>query len=358
MTAPPTNAKAARQDDLALNKLTNRSSQTGASRASLCEEIKARLTLRESARMVGVELPERDNVRFRSPLRPDRNPSCTISTDTMRDWSRGESFDAISLYATAKGISNGDAVRELANRLNITTRNHSPKTGLPAPSAKPKPKPLSFDGIEPTDQDFAAILQARKLSPKAEAGLVLAHAIGVLHFAKVGGFPSWLVSDESRFVAEARRLDGKSFPAVGSLGERKAHTLKGSTKSWPVGLMPRVKAGRLRSVPLVLVEGSPDLLAAYTVLAILPMDARDVQPVAMLGTSLSISAEALQLMAGRPAVVLAHGDQAGSDAARRWAEQLTKAGCRVKVRDLPDGQDLNDAVDAHGLDAMKGVILP
>jgi Toprim-like len=220
---------------------------------------------------------------------------------------------------------------------------------------------LVFDGYAPSDADYQAIIQTRKLPPESISGLLIAREAGVLHFADVGGFRCWLVSDESKRCAEARRIDGKTFPAIGNLAERKAHTIKGSTKSWPVGLALRVgesRAKHLRVIPLVLVEGGPDLMAAFALLAALPMSECDVQPTAMLGTSASMSAESLQVMAGRHAVVLAHGDQTGRDAAKRWAEQLTKAGCRVKVRDLPDGQDLNDAVSSYGFNAMRGVIQP
>lgn len=359
---PTTNAKASRQGGSATDKMQGSQSHAPGAGASLVDGIKRRLTLREAARMVGVELPERDGVRFRSPLRPDRSPSCTIQGDTMRDWSRGESFDCIAFFAAAKGMSNAEAIKTLSGHLGITSAKQNAKPPRPARQSPPPPPPpsapVTFEDREPSDDDYAAILRSRKLPPEAEAGLVLAHTVGVLRFATVGGFPSWLVTDERRTIAEARRLDGLTFPEVGTLGARKAHTLKGSRKDWPAGLAPRVSANRLRELPLVLAEGGPDLLCAYALLAILPMDARDVQPAAMLGTAASISAEALAMMSRRPCIILAHGDEAGRAAAGRWAGQLTKAGCRVTLRELPDGCDLNDAASAHGLNAMKGAILP
>lgn len=326
--------------------------------ASLVDEIKSRLPLRDAARMVGVELPERDGVRFRSPLRSDRSPSCTIQGEVMRDWSRGESFDCIAFFATAKGISNAEAIQTLAAHLGITTGKRGAMPPRPARQSPPPSAPVSFDDREPDDDDFAAILRTRKLPREAEAGLVLAHTVGVLRFGKVGGFPAWIVTDERRTIAEARRLDGLPFPAVGTLGERKAHTLKGSRKDWPAGLALRVSAARLRELPLVLTEGGPDLLCAFAILSVQPMDACDVQPVAMLGTGASIGTEALAVMDRRPCIIIAHGDEAGRAAAGKWANQLSDAACTVSVRELPDGCDLNDAVSAHGLDAMKGVIQP
>lgn len=277
----------------------------------------------------------------------------------MRDWSRGESFDCIALFAAAKGISNAKAIQTLAEHLGLTTGKRDampPRPAHQSPPPPPPPAPVTFEDHEPSDDDFAAILRTRKLPPDAEAGLVLAHTVGVLRFAKVGGFPSWVVTDERRSIAEARRLDGLPFPAVGTLGERKAHTLKGSRKEWPAGLAPKISAINLRDVPLVLTEGGPDLLCAFALVAVFPMENRDVQPVAMLGTGAHIGHEALAVMARRSCIILAHGDEAGRKAAASWKDQLTANGCAVRVRTLSEGHDLNDLVSAHGLDAMKGAI--
>lgn len=313
-------------------------------------EIKARLTLREAAALAGIELPERDGVRFCSPLRADHSPSCTVKGECFTDWSTGQHLDAIDFYAVARGLDTAAAVRELGEKIG------GPRSTARTPSdSRPG---IMFDGREGTDADFSAILQARRLPPEAEAGLVLAHFLRVLHFAEVGGFACWLVSDESRKLAEARRLDGLPFPAVGTLGERKAHTLKGGVKSWPVGLLPRLSADRHRRVPVVMVEGGPDLLAAFAVLASLPMRDRDFLPVAMLGTSASIGPDAIEMLSRREVVIPAHGDKAGGEAAARWAGQLTKAACTVRVRQLPAGLDLNDAVSTHGIKAASQIVKP
>lgn len=234
-------------------------------------------------------------------------------------------------------------------RQDVEKSTTSARCKVASISPHPENRPgVMFDGREGTDEDFAAILRTHNLPMEAEAGLVLAHSFRVLHFAEVGGFASWLVSDESRKVAEAHRLDGSPFPPVGSLGQRKAHPLKGSVMSWPVGLLPRLSADRHRRVPVVLVEGGPDLLAAFALLACLPMAERDFLPVAMLGTGASIGPDAIELLSRREVVIVAHGDKAGADAAARWASQLTKAACTVRVRELPAGLDLNAALSIHG----------
>jgi hypothetical protein len=323
-------------------------------------EIKQRMSLRDVAAMVGLELPK-DGVKFRSPLRPDRTPSCTIQGDRMRDWSQGESYDCIAFFAACKQISTAEAIKLLAIQAGVATGNHGSAKPIPARHRGRLPSGVEFEERKPTDDDYAAILRTRKLPPESEPGLLLAHSVGVLRFGRVSGFDCWIVTDESTRVAEARRLDGRAFPAFGSLGERKAHTLKGSAKSWPVGLSLRLSQSRtahLRRLPLLILEGGPDLLAAYALLATLPMDTTDVQPVAMLGSESSIGDNALPTVSGRPCIVVAHGDQAGRNAADKWALRLSAAGCRVSLRQLPDGCDLNDAVAAHGLEAMGGWITP
>lgn len=313
---------------------------------SLVEKIKDRLTLRDAAGLVDIELPPLDDVKFSSPLRPDYTPSCSIHEDVMHDWSTDESYDAIAFYAAAKGIENGEAIRRLAVELGIIA---GPPETLAA---------VSFDALPPGPEHFAAIISTRNLPPEAEAGLVLANKLGVLHFAEVCRCPSWIVTDGSRFIAEARRIDRQPFPAYKALAERKVHTLGGSRKAWPCGLDIAANPELLRNTPVVLCEGGPDLLCAFALLSVLPIGAGIVQPVAMLGSSISIAPDALKALRGRPSIIVAHGDKAGRTAGKRRAEQLSAAGCYVKLRELQEGHDLNDLVSVRGLDETKALLLP
>jgi len=341
--------------------------------ATLCQQIKAKLTLREAARLVNVTLPDRDGVKFCSPLRPDKSPSCSIKGDLFTDWSTGQHLDAIDFYATAKGMSTPDAIRELGERYGIAAGSGQSsgkvRMGGGSPAAVTQSETLAVvagddllsDPGEPEDEDFEA-LRASRLLPEATGGLELAYQVGVLRFGMVCGFPSWVVTDSSNRSAEARRLDGEQYPQSGTIGPRKAHTLRGSKKNWPVGLLPRISQDRLaklRRAPLVMVEGGPDLIAAYCILARFPMDARDVQPVAMLGVNNAIGDEAMAFMAGRPVVIIVQGDKAGREAAGRWRDQLISAGCSCKRRELPDGKDLNDLlIGRTDLSAAVPYLLP
>jgi DNA primase len=62
------------------------------------------------------EPPVRDGV-YRSPFREERNPSFSIFANGTRfkDHATGDSGDAITFYAMARGIENRDAVKEFLN---------------------------------------------------------------------------------------------------------------------------------------------------------------------------------------------------------------------------------------------------
>ena len=62
------------------------------------------------------EPPAKDGV-YRSPFREDGNPSFSIFANGTRfkDHATGESGDAITFYAMARGIENREAVREFLN---------------------------------------------------------------------------------------------------------------------------------------------------------------------------------------------------------------------------------------------------
>lgn len=330
------------------------------SKSSPVDAIKNRFPdVRVMFNYLGVTVPTKDGQKFRSPFRPDKNPSCTIKNGRFTDWSQGDgkALDAIGVFALAKGISNADAIRELAGfRVDSKVKVAAP---LVAPREQNESKPSQRDEFaalikqhgEPEDSDWVALYESRKL-PSDCGGAELAHSVGVLQFGIVAKHPCWIATDASNQAAEARRLDSKPFEAFGEVGERKAHTLKGSRKGWPIGLKPRFKneerlAG-LREIPLVLCEGTPDLLAAYCILAALPMDSIDFQPCAMLGAGTIISTEALEIMQGREVIILAHGDNAGITAARQWGEQARGARCRVRLRNLSKGRDLNDELTQAG----------
>jgi hypothetical protein len=172
---------------------------------------------------------------------------------------------------------------------------------------------------------------------------------GVLCWANVCTAPSWLLADSAGLAAEARTLTGALYPAFRGLSERKAHTIRGSHKAWPVGTALLHKRPTITTI--IMVEGGPDLLAAFHFLR--RFGVMNVLPVALLGAKAGqhgIAPEALKLFQGRHVRVFPHNDPAGSDSFINWTTQLQRAGCTVSRASfagitLPDGtpaKDLND----------------
>ena len=180
----------------------------------------------------------------------------------------------------------------------------------------------------------------------------------VLRFGTVCSLACWIVTDDSRLCAEARRMDGTLFPANGVLSERKAHTLKGSKKNWPVGIsLPSKLTADFRKV--LLLEGSGDLVAGYHFAL---QGKEDWLPVAILGASIKgLNPAALLLLQGKRIQIVPHCDTAGRTAAQLWANELAQAGCQVRGFSLEglhrrDGSplsDLNDATDISEEDAAQ-----
>ena len=300
----------------------------------LINKIKERWPLR--AMLVHCGIPYLEKGKFSSPFREDKNPSCEIYKESLHDWGTGQYFDSIAVFAEHKGITNVEAIRQLARELP----GHSAKSDKDS-------RGLEIPLLDCSFNDIYTLADVRGLSM---IGVEMATSyLGTLGFGLCHGFDCWILSDSGR-VAEARRLDGINFPSLGSLGERKSHTLKGSKKSWPIGINPPLVKILPLSLPVVLVEGGPDYLAACDLLAAVD---KDFLPVAMLGSSNPIHEDALPFFQGRKVIILAHPDDAGLEASLRWKEQLKRVGAKeVRVLQLRDG-DLNDLIRIHGASAIS-----
>ncbi len=102
----------------------------------------------------------------------------------------------------------------------------------------------------------------------------------------------------------------------------------------------------LRQAPYALiVEGYFDLLRCF--------DAGLENVVAPCGTALTAEQARLIKRYVGEAVLLFDGDAAGVKAALRSTAVLVAAGLRVRALCLPDGQDPDDFVRAHGIDALR-----
>jgi DNA primase len=301
------------------------------------EEIKSRLTIE---RVGSVVFPGwTAGKSCKSPFRQDRTPSFSVFDNgrAWKDHAANEGGDVVSFYMKATGLDFTAAL----DRLSVMAGVYPD-----APARKPEPKKeliLPNDLHEGTAEELATVAKLRGINPEA---CQLAADRGLLQFGTVGGFPCWLLLDQTQKSAQARRMDGTLFPAVGSLTERKAHTLKGSCQSWPLGLLEAVQ------MPfLAIVEGGPDLLAALHFTQA-EGAAERVGVVGMLGASNSIPADALPYFKNKRVRIFPHDDRAGLKAATEWEKQLQTAGAETDCFRvggvLLDGggisKDLNDLV--------------
>lgn len=302
----------------------------------------------------------------RCPWREDRKPSFSVFDEgrSFKDFSTDEAGDVFSFVMRALDLPFKEAAQWIEGRTGTGPRVETPRpTTILRPHPPKEKKPLKLPALDRgTRDDLEQVARTRGLQSYA---VEIAVRVGTLRFGRVCGERSWILTDASGKLAEARRLDGKPFETVGSLSARKAHTLAGSSKSWPCGLTLSEDPPN-HSPTVLLVEGGPDYLAALDFLV--RFKAQGFRPVAMLGKSNGISSEALDLMAGRRVRIYPHHDpgEGGMGAAHQWAEQLAGVGCKVDGFSfagltMSDGQpvtDLNDILfaDEESRKAWKGLL--
>ncbi|MBV9877605.1 MAG: hypothetical protein JO025_22960 [Verrucomicrobia bacterium] len=331
---------------------------------------KDRLLIPELWRILSLpgEPPTRDQLKFSSPLRTDAHPSCSFyrGCKRMRDWSTGKDYDAVDFLGEALGLKNGEAIRKFLEIAagNAITINYTPVV-QPQPKTKAE-RPVLLGFRKGTLAELQRIAESRKIDVRA---VELAQDLGTLRIGEVCGFESWILLDESGFCAEARRISRKPYPAITTekikLGERKAHTLRGSRKDWPVGLLP-AKEYRQSVSTFLLVEGGPDYLAALHF--ILLQKRTEILPVAMLGRGQGLGlkglcSEAVEHFRCRRVRMVPHNDPDGGSylSAVRWAKQLRSVGADVDAfllkgltkTDLAPIKDLNECVEISPEEARK-----
>lgn len=337
------------------------------------QELKEHVTLRTVLAHYGhTDLPERNGKHFtclfpENHARGDQRPSCNFYTGKdgfprLHCFSCGEDHDQISVVERWENVNTAEAKKFVAGIGGIIEGGTytAPRKARPPAKVVPvheKPEPIVFpeDLRVGTEAEWKELAELRRLNVHA---VCLAACSGILRFGTHRGFPSWIVTDESRIVAEARRMDGKPFPHSG----KKPDTLKNGKKSWPVGIRIRHSRPELFR-KIVVVEGSADLIAAYHFNYVLKKG--DSLPVAMLGRECRhIHPEALPLFRGRHVRIFPHidPDGGGEEAARRWSEYLAPAEVETVTTfdfsDLArkDGKpvsDLNDCTVIHPDDEHK-----
>ena len=295
----------------------------------------------------------------RSPFRDDdRNPSFSIydSGRRWKDHGTGETGDQADFVAKACGLSAEGGARKLIEIAGLKRPAADNDTFKDTNKARCRASWPAFD--VPTQAEIAAIAEVRGLSPE---GVSLAANVRLLFCCASSEGRAWVVTDSRRINAQARRLNGKGWIAKGG-AKSWTLTLPGSIASWPMGL------SEAQAFPAIaLVEGGPDLLAAFH-LALCATSAPETLAlckgadvidnlgvVAMFGAQNHIPENALPLFAGKRCRIFAHDDVAGYQAAARWANTLgtTSAvvdGFSFRGFRQSGGRPVNDLNDFVSLD--------
>ena len=297
-----------------------------------------------------LDLPGSPKTACRSPFREDKHGSFSVSKcgRLFNDFATGDAGDAIDFLALATGLSKKAATVRFIEMAGGASCSPLPVKQSPPAASQPRQKP-GFPAFERgTDADLHALAALRKVS---FAACWLARSVGLLNFETLHGHRAFVLTDDSRLAAQARRLDGQRWEHIGA----KAWTLPGSWAAWPVGL------GTGAAYPsFTLCEGGPDLLAALDFIHKAGAETL-VFPLAVLGASMAIHEDALPILAGKRVRIFPHTDPAGTKAANRWAAQLATVGAIVdcfsfaglrKADSSPVG-DLNDATQIHPEDAHE-----
>jgi hypothetical protein len=319
----------------------------------------AKERLRISDLWVMLDLPGRPAKSCRSPFREDRNASFSVYHEGRRwkDHATGEGGDEVDFVASACDLSTQDACRKLIDLAGTRKeKGVSPPASRkvePCDPLKDEEKARRREGWPPfeppTRAEIGKIAMLRSLSPE---GVALAHERGLLFCADTIEGRAWIVTDSRRNNAQARRMDGEKWERI----DAKAWTLPGSVGALPIGLHEALDFPNI-----ALVEGGPDLLAAFhlaycatpTPETLARGKGVDVLGklgvVAMLGRH-PIPKGELRHFKDRCVRIFAHADKPGLQAEGRWWHQLEEAGATVDGYSLAgfirsDGKPVGDLND-------------
>jgi hypothetical protein len=275
------------------------------------EDVKKSATIQDvAARLYPEWIPSRS---CRSPFRADRKASFSVFDEgrRWRDFAEGIGGDVLDFVMRALGCSFTDAIGYLSGRVTQPSRRVE---RTPGPSRPTRHWPSLR---KPSHTDLDRIAAMRGLSVE---GLELAVSHGLLWVAPYYGFTSWVVTDSERRAGSFRRMDGRPWK-----DGPKALFLKGSETACPIGLS---ESRSFRSI--MLVEGAPDLLAAFHYIHSEGITDR-ATAVCMLTASIAIPALCLPLFAGKHVRIFGHDDMPGQQAGERWCKQLEPVAAKVDI---------------------------
>lgn len=328
--------------------------------AAVRELVRDRLDMYQVGTFDGLEL-RRDGSAWkcRCPFHEERSPSCVVDgkmRGRLHCFGCGADMDIFDYWSVRRGVDHLEAVRQLAGLAGVHVgelRFERPKAGVArAPERRLDPEAESFEkpplpplrklnreGCELVAQtrglDVDAVwLAARVFRRMAYTRWPMYESGGQWRERDDGCWPSWAAIDETLNVAEYRRLDNGRYHRMDG-SEFKTWSTAG--KSWPLGARQVADCKRV-----LLVEGGPDMLAAYHFLRRFRMENK-VAVVCMLGASNRIRSDALGLFAGARVRIMVDADlpkdsddrkkrkMPGMEAAARWQRQLSESGAAVEL---------------------------
>jgi phage/plasmid primase-like uncharacterized protein len=270
--------------------------------------------------------------------------------------------DGISTLEWACGIDFKAAVKMLSDYLGINSNGRAKPSNGKSKAAKEKQlaeNAKKIQAISAVSKDTVLQFYCSAKPPITPDGI-----------KKCGGVPvRWgnlvclrfdgrapIDSPEPTAIVVCRN-DGKPFPPVGKLGERKTHTVGGSVNSWLSSDTP----DEIQQAHTVLdVEGLTDLLAA----------ASAGHPPGWVAVTNTSGAKARNKLPrpwakGKRIIVFGDADEPGQDGQRRSAAAYVQAGAaEVLLAQLPyaiekdHGKDVRDALnDGHKITDLRMVVV-
>lgn len=325
----------------------------------------------------------------RCPFHAERTASFTVNAEagTAHCFGCGWHGDEFAFFAALEGLDLraqfGEVLKRMAGLCGMgpMPENWKPKERkrieLPPPAQKVIRWPRLLRLSDATCEELAALrgLDAASVRAACDAGLVWGCMVGVLakpHPGERGRVygeeavrakesrleelvRSWVVYDGAEKVMQFRRLDGEKWKTYNRETRQKEPAFKSDTlgnSKWPMGA--NLIGGR-RCVALV--EGAPDMLAAYRFLRTAGR-LQDVAVVEAISASVRLHPDALPFFEGKRVRIFAHmdkedgkGRRAGWEAAGKWETELTEAGGEVDTWDFSDlrradGEPVGDLNDA------------
>lgn len=318
----------------------------------------------------------------RCPFHEEKTPSFTVhgkDEDEAKCYGCGWSGDIFDFWCSIRNVEFSTALAQLAGLTGVAPRVEGVdwaeekrklerrQTRKDAATEWVRPMLPQLDA--PTAAELERLAEVRGLQVEGLRRAVMAKRLFCcdwpqsyrqgkwMRVEEVGeSCRSWVVTDQARWCAQYRRLDGNPYHPIWQ-GEPSNPRKTWSTKNvaWPLGAAEIRKGGKV-----LLLEGGADMLAAYHFTW--GFGISDVAICCILGAGNIIADRALDYFRGCRVKIVMDADEpkthpktgrvtcAGLDAALRWQNQLVAAGAAVVAFSLEglvraDGakvKDLND----------------